>query len=52
LDYDTKVAAQEVGVPDLVQATFYAMTVSYAEKLGVLPSMVKEVIEKALGNLQ
>ena len=48
---DAKVAAHKVGIPDLTQATFYAMTVAYAEGLGVLPTVVGEVIGEALGNL-
>ena len=47
-----EIAAQEAGIFDLVHAMFYAMTVSYAEELGVLPSMVRGVIEEAWGNFQ
>jgi len=46
------VATHEVGIPDLVQAMFYAMTVAYAKKLCLLPAVVEAVIEEVLGDLQ
>jgi len=36
----------------MYKAMFYALIVSYIEELGILPSVVREVIEAALRNLQ
>ena len=52
LKEDAVEVAREVDVPEVVQATFYVMNVSYADELGVLPVVMGEVIEEALGSLQ
>jgi len=49
---DMEEAAYEFGIPELVQATFYDMTVSYTEELGEFLMVVGQVIEQALGDLQ
>jgi len=33
---DAEEATHEMGIPEVVQATFYAMTIAYAGELGVL----------------
>ena len=41
-----------MGIPKVLQATFYAMTMAYATELGVLPIVIGEVTEEALGDLR
>ena len=47
---DTEEAAYEVGIPQVVQVTFYDMTVYYAEELSEFLTVVGEVIEQAIGD--
>ncbi|KAJ8427064.1 hypothetical protein Cgig2_006741 [Carnegiea gigantea] len=43
---------KERKMPEIIQVTFYAMTAAYVEKLGVLPRIVANVIERALEDLK